>query len=89
MCDSNARGPPRALLSFVRSSFFGYPEVPYDAYDRHDGTYVDEHDVDGHQPATDGPVGSTASRVFRGLKCRRRFAFVTTVTELNAMAAPA
>ena len=72
-----------------RSALSGHPEVPDDPRDRQRGAHVYQEDVDGHHPDPDGPVNSSVWRGSRGLKLLRRLALVTTVTELNAMAAPA
>ena len=80
-----SRGHPLHIRAWAQpygSSLSRHPEVPHDPYDRHDGAHVHEKHVDGHHPGPD-----SANR--RGLKLLRRFALVTTVTELNAMAAPA
>ena len=66
-----------------------HPEVPHDPNDRQDCAHVHQNHVDSHHPEPDDPLNSTTSPDFRGLKRRRRLALVTTVTELNAMAAPA
>jgi len=53
------------------------PEVPDDPADQQHGEDIDDEDIRAHEPAS------------LGRKARSRLALVTTVTELNAIAAPA